>query len=123
MELFEIKNLAHLAGKARTALAELGLDGVLPMPDLDEVFAMLDPDRTGVVNFYIYDSYDPRLSPLRRELKALQEHDGDAARIGALLAEQDDIQKEVCSLLSDMLARYSHPLQQPWNKWLTLISC
>ena len=110
VELFEIKNLAHLAGKARTALAELGLDGVLPMPDLDEVFAMLDPDRTGVVNFYIYDSYDPRLAPLRRELKALQEHDGDAARIGALLAEQDDIQKEVCSLLSDMLARYSQPL-------------
>ncbi len=110
VELFEIKNLAHLAGKARTALAELGLDGVLPMPDLDEVFAMLDPDRTGVVNFYIYDSYDPRLAPLRRELKALQEHDGDAARIGALLAEQDDIQQEVCSLLSDMLARYSQPL-------------
>jgi DNA mismatch repair ATPase MutS len=80
------------------------------MPDLDEVFAMLDPDRTGVVNFYIYDSYDPRLAPLRRELKALQEHDGDAARIGALLAEQDDIQQEVCSLLSDMLARYSQPL-------------
>ena len=110
VELFEIKNLANLAGKARTALAELGLDGVLPMPDLDEVFAMLDPDRTGVVNFYIYDSYDPRLAPLRRELKALQEHDGDAARIGTLLAEQDDIQKEVCSLLSDMLARYSQPL-------------
>ncbi len=110
VELFEIKNLAHLAGKARTALAELGLDGVLPMPDLDEVFAMLDPDRTGVVNFYIYDTYDPRLAPLRRELKALQEHDGDAARIGALLAEQDDIQQEVCSLLSDMLARYSQPL-------------
>ena len=110
VELFEIKNLAHLAGKARTALAELGLDGVLPMPDLDEVFAMLDPDRTGVVNFYIYDSYDPRLAPLRRELKALQEHDGDAARIGTLLAEQDDIQQEVCSLLSDMLARYSQPL-------------
>ena len=110
VELFEIKNLAHLAGNARTALAELGLDGVLPMPDLDEVFAMLDPDRTGVVNFYIYDSYDPRLAPLRRELKALQEHDGDAARIGTLLAEQDDIQQEVCSLLSDMLARYSQPL-------------
>lgn len=110
VELFEIKNLAYLVGKARTALADLNLDTILPLPDLDEVFAMLDPDRMGVVNFYIYDSYDERLAPLRHELKALQEHDGDAARISTLLAEQNDIQTEVCTLLSDMLARYCHPL-------------
>lgn len=110
VELFEIKNLAYLVGKARTALADLNLDTILPLPDLDEVFAMLDPDRMGVVNFYIYDSYDERLAPLRHELKALQEHDGDAARISTLLAEQNDIQAEVCTLLSDMLARYCHPL-------------
>ena len=110
VELFEIKNLAYLNGKARTALAGLALDQVLPLPDLDEVFAILDPDSTGVVNFYIYDSYDERLAPLRRELKALQEHDGDPTRIGELLARQNDLQQEVCLLLSDMLSRYCQPL-------------
>lgn len=108
VELFEIKNLAYLTGKAATALAELGLTEVLPLPDLDEVFAMLDPDRTGVVNFYIYDSYDIRLAPLRNELRALQEHSGDPQRISDLLALQHDIQMQVCTRLSDTLSTL-HP--------------
>jgi DNA mismatch repair ATPase MutS len=87
-------------------VAELHLEQTLPLPDLSEVFNLIDPDHTGVVNFYIYDSYDSRLTPLRRELKSLQEHDGDAARIAELLAEQNDIQQEVCTLLSDMLTHH-----------------
>ncbi len=106
VELFEIKNLAYITCKARLAVAELHLEQTLPLPDVSEVFNLLDPDHTGVVNFYIYDSYDSRLTPLRRELKSLQEHDGDAARIAELLAEQNDIQQEVCTLLSDMLTHH-----------------
>ena len=110
VELFEVKNLAYLCNKAKAAIATLKLEQVLPLPDLTEVFNLLDPDHTGVVNFYIYDSYDIRLAPLRRELKALQEHDGDAARISSLLSEQNDIQQEVCTLLSDMLTRHCQEL-------------
>ena len=104
VELFELKNLASLNGKARRALGQLGMDDVLPLPVLDDVFALLDPDGTGVVNFYIYDSYDLRLPPLRRELRSLQEHGGDPVRISQLLAEQAEVQQQVCVRLSDRLA-------------------
>ncbi len=116
VELFEIKNLAYLCGKAKTAIATLGLADELPLPDLTEVFNLLDPDRTGVVSFYIYDSYDERLAPIRRELRTLQEHEGDPARISTLLAEQNDIQTEVCTLLSDMLFRHSESLTTALNQ-------
>ncbi len=106
VDLFEIKNLAYLTGKAHSALTLLSMSEVLPLPELDEVFHTLDPDGTGVVNFYIYDSYDPRLPALRHELKALQEHEGDPQRISDLLAEQNNIQQAVCQQLSNQLATY-----------------
>lgn len=103
VELFEIKNLALLAQQAAAALEGLGLSDVLPLPVTEEVFSLLDPDRTGIANFYIYDSYDPRLAPLRRELQALQTSGVDPQRVSDLLAEQDGIQNAVCRQLSDKL--------------------
>ena len=103
VELFEIKNLAQMAQTAKGAIAGLGLAEFLPIPDTTEVFALLDPDHTGIANFYIYDSYDPRLTPLRRELNALQTSEGDPVRISELLALQNEIQNEVCLRLSDQL--------------------
>lgn len=110
VELFEIKNLADLCRQARTALQTLGLDATLPLPDLTEVFQLLDPDRTGLTHFYIYDSYDPRLPELRRELQALQVAEGDPSRIAALVAEQNEIQQRVCLRLTDSLFAYHEAL-------------
>ena len=107
VELFEIKNLASINRKAREALVALRLDQAVCLPDLTEVFSLLDPDHTGIANFYIYDSYDERLAPLRHELKALQEHDGDITRIAQLLAEQNEVQQQICLHLSDRLT-YHH---------------
>ena len=112
VELFEIKTLSQLSQTAKGAIASLGLEEFLPIPDTNEVFSILDPDHTGIANFYIYDSYDPRLAPLRRELNALQTAtDGSAIRISELLAEQNEIQNEVCLRLSDQL--------HPWAETLT----
>lgn len=112
VELFEIKNLAMLTGKAADAIATLGLADSLPLPDLGAVSHLLDPDHTGITNFYIYDSYDPRLAPLRRELKQLQEHGGDPQRIADLLAEQNEVQNAVCMSLSSRLCQFSNELSQ-----------
>ena len=106
VELFEIKNLAQLSQTASTAIAALGLQDLLPLPSTSEVFSLLDPDHTGIANFYIYDSYDSRLAPLRRELQGLQTSDGDPIRISELLAQQNDIQNEVCLRLSDQLTQW-----------------
>lgn len=110
VEIFEIKNLAQLAQTATGAIAEVGLADMLPLPDTTEIFAILDPDHTGIANFYIYDSYDPRLAPLRRELNGLQTSGGDPMRISELLAEQNEIQNEVCVHLSDQLVQWTDVL-------------
>lgn len=104
VDLFEIKNLAYLGGKAAEALSAMGLGDDLVLPSVADVFALLDPDATGIVHFYIYDSYDQRLAPLRRELKTLQEAGGDPQRIADLVAEQAEVQQQVCMRLSDALA-------------------
>lgn len=110
VELFEIKNLAQLSRTASGAINGLGLEDMLPLPSTCEVFDLLDPDHTGISNFYIYDSYDERLTPLRRELNVLQTTDGDAVRIAELLAQQNEIQTEVCLRLSDQLTKWTDTL-------------
>ena len=44
VELFEVKNLAYLCGISRQALADLQLSERFPLPDIQGVFALLDPD-------------------------------------------------------------------------------
>lgn len=110
VELFEIKNLALLCRTAKGGIEGLGLSDELPIPNLDEVFSLLDPDHTGIANFYIYDSYDERLTPLRRELNALQTSEGDPLRISELLVQQNEIQDAVCLRLSDQLTRWTEDL-------------
>lgn len=110
VEFFEIKNLAILCRISKGAIAGLGMADELPLPCLDDVFSLLDPDHTSVANFYIYDSYDERLAPLRRELNALQTSAGDPMRISELLALQNDIQNAVCLRLSDQLTKWTEVL-------------
>lgn len=72
VELFQTKQFAHLCISARQSIFQLGIEQMLPMPDLAEIFNLLDPDNTHIPNFYIYDSYHPELAPLRKQLKGLQ---------------------------------------------------
>ena len=105
VELFEIKNLAYLCNISRRALDETGLSDTFPLPDLKEPFSILDPDNTGVPNFYIYDSYDSRLAPLRQQMNA-----ADEVRSGQLLAEQNEIQQQVIVGLCNRLHPFAPAL-------------
>lgn len=107
VDLFEIKNLAFLSGKARTAVSDLRLEAWFPLPDLQAVFDLLDPDHTGIPNFYIYDSYDLRLAPLRRQMKQ-----ADDAQMSLLLAEQNEIQRQVIAGLCERLQPHAVALLQ-----------
>ena len=116
VELFEIKNLCYIAKAAAIAIEGLNLTSTLPLPNCSTIFSILDPDHTGIANFYIYDSYDPRLTPLRRELNALQTSGGDPMRISELLAQQSEIQNEVCLRLSDQLHPWVDTLVNTLNQ-------
>lgn len=105
VELFEIKNLAYLCNISRQSLADMQLADHFPLPDIQEVFHLLDPDGTGVPNFYIYDSYDERLAPVRRKMKSANEEE-----MSSLLAQQNEIQQQVIVRLCDCLHPYCDAL-------------
>ena len=114
VELFEVKHFALLYGDSARAAAGIGC--LRFDCKLDGVVALLDPDCTGMANFYIYDSYDARLAPLRRRLKELQMHhepDPEAmTAVADLFARQDAIQQEVMERLSRQLKPYVDSLGQ-----------
>lgn len=102
VELFEIKGLAMGAGALSEIFAHtpLGLIASLEIPDLSEVRAILDPEKTGSSHFYIYDAYSEILATRRRELKALQEKEGyDEEESSRLTTEcmmlEDEIREEI----------------------------
>ena len=111
VQLFEIKNFAMLNNQIAKYVAALGVEKLVPLPDLSEVVAMLDPDHSGVPHFYIYDSYDPRLSPLRKELRALQAKSelqpAEEQRIAELWQQNAAIEDEVRRKLSSQLSGYA----------------
>ena len=57
VELFELKSLAQLCRNATGAIEGLGMTALLPLPDTGEVFSLLDPDHTGIANFYILKTF------------------------------------------------------------------
>ena len=105
VELFELKNLAYLCNISRTALSDMALEHLFTLPDIRPVFSILDPDATGVPNFYIYDSYDARLAPIRQQMKV-----ADDGQMAELLAEQNLVQQQVIEVLCDRLWPYSEAL-------------
>ncbi len=61
VELFEIKHFSLYVAK----LSQIEGTNIEP---LDDVFSILDPEGSGVANFYIFDSYSPSLAALRKGL-------------------------------------------------------
>ena len=116
VELFQTKQFAHLCISARQSILQLGIEHMLPMPDLNAIFELLDPDNTHIPNFYIYDSYHPELAPLRKQLKGLQTqldtHQSELSpnelaslndQIADIFSQQQAIERQVIIGLSEKL--------------------
>ncbi|MBQ0016466.1 MAG: hypothetical protein KBT04_05735 [Bacteroidales bacterium] len=105
VDLFEIKNLCQQVACVRQSAVALNMEDVLSVPDVQDVFRLLDPDSTGVVSFYVYDSYDSRLSEIRKQLKKLRmQADSDSSgELVGYVAQEQQIQAEVLHRLSDSL--------------------
>lgn len=74
VELFEVKGLALLSKELKKVLEPTGLiqSEPLEIPNLDGVYDILDPEKTGNAHFHIYDAYSEELAQTRRSLKKLQ---------------------------------------------------
>jgi len=87
IELFEVKHLAILATDVDKLLRQHGMDGVVEIPPLDEVIAILDPDGMKIATFYIYDSYCAQLKDLRAHMRQHPEQQDDLLLQASVLEE------------------------------------
>ncbi|MCL2562218.1 MAG: DNA mismatch repair protein MutS [Rikenellaceae bacterium] len=101
VELFEVKAFAMAASSVRT------MTDIVAVPDVSAVVALLDPDRTGVAHFYVYDSYSQELQKVRRKLR-----DADEGNTAALYTENERLECEVRAQLSARLSPYAPVLRE-----------
>jgi len=105
IELFEIKNLAMISEKVRKSAEILDLKSVI-LPHLAGVVSLLDPEGHRIPSFYIYESYDAALIPLRKRLLT----DGDDS--GALFAECALVEARVRERLGNSLKSSLNDLRE-----------
>ena len=106
VELFEVKNIAYTAAAVSKSAVSLGLDNIFDLPELSDIFALLDPDNTGLPHFYIYDSYHPQLAEIRKQMKIEQANSDNpesATRYADLFSKHNEIQHLVETQLSQQL--------------------
>ena len=105
IELFEVKHLAILSTDIAKLLKQQGFEDIIPIPALDEVITILDPDGLKLATFYIYDSYCQQLKDLRmlmRQQPAQQEQ---------LMIEAGEIEAQVRADLSRKLQPFAEAIQ------------
>lgn len=73
VELFEVKGLALVSRELKRILESTDIAGIEPLeiPDLERVYEILDPEKTGNTHFHIYDAYSEELAETRRRLRRL----------------------------------------------------
>ena len=106
LELYEMKNLAYATMEVTRHGKSLGLEKEFELPEVSDVFELLDPDHTGLPNFYIYDTYHEELPELRKTMKALQARGDDPVaqqEYGRCFDRHSEIQHEVENRLSEQL--------------------
>lgn len=105
VEFFELKELAAVtrAVKVETAFAPL-----FPLPDLAFVAELLDPDRTGVPSFYVYDSYDAELASLRRRYAST----GDQETLQRSIELENEVRKRLSARLQPAAEKLESALDQ-----------
>ena len=106
IELFEVKHLAILATDVASILRQHGMDGVVAIPDLNEVIDILDPDGMKIATFYIYDAYCAQLKDLRAQMRQHPEQQED------LLLQASELEEGVRQDLSRQLHPFAASIEQ-----------
>jgi len=106
IELFEVKHLAILSTDVARLMQEHGMQDVVPIPALDEVITILDPDGMKIATFYIYDSYCAQLKELRSLMRKCPEQQDE------LLVKASELEEGVREDLSRRLHPFAAAIEQ-----------
>jgi DNA mismatch repair ATPase MutS len=103
IELFEIKKFSIITNDIKQIIQSLHL---VDLTDLSAVTDILDPEKTRIATFYIYDNYSAELTELRRLVKS--EKSNYAQELYQKISEiEDEIRKQ----LTDKLQIYTQNLK------------
>ena len=95
IELFEIKKIAILVDDIRQFIMQLH---IIDLPDLSDVINILDPEKTRMTSFYIYDAYSAELADLRKSINGSDKN--LSAEIYQKIVEiEDEIRKKLSEKL------------------------
>lgn len=92
VEFFELKNFVYIVksiSKSQKAV-QWSMPDKYKVKELQWVEAILDPEKTGIKTFYIYDNYSDALSKIRKQ-KALCEHDLDILKKAAVKKAEEEL--------------------------------
>lgn len=101
ISLFEIKNLALVSREVNRLMSD-GNIKFITIPNLNDIVELLDPERTGVPHFYIYDAYSETLRDTRKLLNMAIKGE-DTESISRLYAKCNDIENNIRECLTESL--------------------
>ncbi|MDR3287701.1 MAG: DNA mismatch repair protein MutS [Prevotellaceae bacterium] len=95
VELFEIKKFSIITDDIRQAINSFNL---IDFPDLSDIINILDPEKTRIATFYIYDAYSAEIAALRRQIKQKQS-DSTAELYQKIVEIEDEIRRQLSKKL------------------------
>lgn len=118
IELFELKSFSLLVTGIRQLLLAARID-VVVLPDLEPVVNLLDPERTRIPHFYVYDAYSEELAALRAKIKALKmDAKTEDKQLDQLQFEHTMLEDRVREELSTRI----HPYKQEINEAIAQVA-
>ncbi len=111
VELYEIK-MNLLAFQSLSSLLEDASFSLFTMPNVQDIVALLDPEKTNLPHFYLYNAYHPNIKELRERINKEKDE-------GMLL----QLQRQLSAIESDILQKLSislHPFADTLQKCLAL---
>lgn len=116
VELFEIKTFSRVISELIRKSKNLRFPQDFELKSLDKVIDALDPEKSGLLTFYIYDSYSEKLQELRQDKRVLEEEIYRKAedkrgvlfsKRAALVVEEEEEERRIRGELSRTIASYS----------------
>lgn len=116
VELFELKNYALVVENIREKISGKVPEDLLP-PQLVNVIDILDPEKTRLPTFYVYDIYSEELEEIRkkkRELIKLKTY--DESQLAELSEQEIRLEKQILKDISAKLYDYSNIITESIEK-------
>jgi len=108
IELFEIKKFSIIVDDIKQHLQKINL---IDLPDLSEVINILDPEKTRIATFYIYDAYSTEIASLRKLIK-----EKNSSSNGELYQQIIEIEDKIRKQLSEKLKIHTENLVAALSK-------